>query len=353
MATGIVSIAAADHGYRVVSDVLARAGGDRVAGADRAGGCVRGASFDIHAIPMCRCGLCTFVAACAVVGTRLAGPIAWCCGCSPVWRCRVGCRWRRCWCDGCGATRSELRDRAHGAWELASVATSGLAIVTADLDIVVLGGGVLGLGDLRLSADDGADPVASGARFVGAGVGAARRVDSDGRRGDRDAGGRPHPTGRRRWIRPVTVVTWVVATLWILPLIYVRAAAGHRGWHGRRCSRWGCTRRRRTREPSKRAGLRCVRFRWCSSGSRSRRGLSSPCIALSRLAISRRSRAAGYSVRSSHVTRCGEAAGGCVGSVAPHRCPNPGRIGKRAVLHEVNAAKASAPVPGLTFRWTA
>jgi hypothetical protein len=34
--------------------------------------------------------------------------------------------------------RGGLRDRAHGGWELASVATSGLAIVTADLKIVFL-----------------------------------------------------------------------------------------------------------------------------------------------------------------------------------------------------------------------
>ena len=41
---------------------------------------------------------------------------------------------RRMWRDrGAG-----LRDRAHGGWELASVATSGLAIVTADLKIVFL-----------------------------------------------------------------------------------------------------------------------------------------------------------------------------------------------------------------------
>src|SRR5258708_5343186 len=39
---------------------------------------------------------------------------------------------RRMWRDrGVG-----LRDRAHGGWELASVATSGLAIVFADLKIV-------------------------------------------------------------------------------------------------------------------------------------------------------------------------------------------------------------------------
>ncbi|MDT7766545.1 MAG: hypothetical protein QOC63_5965 [Mycobacterium sp.] len=41
---------------------------------------------------------------------------------------------RRMWRDRWAG----LRDRAHGGWELASVATAGLAIVTADLKIVFL-----------------------------------------------------------------------------------------------------------------------------------------------------------------------------------------------------------------------
>src|ERR1700754_2651931 len=129
MATGIVSIAAEDHGYHVVSDGLA------IAAALLLGVLVVLALMRLRPdvddldVPL---QLFTFVAACAVVGTRLqsahvvhamlgiAAMLAWL-GLA-VLTSRLF--WRQRWMG--------LRDRARGGWELASVATSGLAIVAAD-----------------------------------------------------------------------------------------------------------------------------------------------------------------------------------------------------------------------------
>ncbi len=72
--------------------------------------------------------LLTFVAACAVVGTRLSwwplgvvGLLGW----LLLLPMALRAMWRYRW--------TGLRDRARGGGELASVATSGLAIVAADL----------------------------------------------------------------------------------------------------------------------------------------------------------------------------------------------------------------------------
>jgi tellurite resistance protein TehA-like permease len=78
------------------------------------------------------------VAACAVVGARLAEHriVLWVLAGMALqgWLSLAPVMARRMWRDrGAG-----LRDRAHGGWELASVATSGLAVVTADLKIVFL-----------------------------------------------------------------------------------------------------------------------------------------------------------------------------------------------------------------------
>ena len=80
--------------------------------------------------------LFTYIAACAVVGARLAEHriVLWVLagmalqGWLSLTPLAARSMWRHRW--------TGLRDRAHGGWELASVATSGLAIVSADLDIV-------------------------------------------------------------------------------------------------------------------------------------------------------------------------------------------------------------------------
>ena len=85
----------------------------------------------------CGTGVGTYIAACAVVGARLAEYriVLWVLAGMALqgWLSLAPVVARRMWRD-----RGGLRDRAHGGWELASVATSGLAIVMADLKIVFL-----------------------------------------------------------------------------------------------------------------------------------------------------------------------------------------------------------------------
>jgi predicted Kef-type K+ transport protein len=111
MATGIVSIAAADHGYRIVSDVLVvlavvalPALIVMVARAWR--------GFDFRD-PDVAVGLFTYVAACAVVGTRLAEyrVVPWVLAGMALqgWVSLAPLVARRMW-----RRRRELRDRAHG-----------------------------------------------------------------------------------------------------------------------------------------------------------------------------------------------------------------------------------------------
>ena len=72
MATGIVSIAAADHGYRAISDVLIVLAAVAlpvlivVAATAWRRGSSNLANLDVSL------GLCTYIAACAVMGARLA-----------------------------------------------------------------------------------------------------------------------------------------------------------------------------------------------------------------------------------------------------------------------------------------
>ena len=135
MATGILSIGAHNHGYRWLSDALgvvatlglvllvllvvvkACAGRHKL-------------RWDLSD-PDVSLRLITFVAACAVIDTRLS---------SNVWVMRLlGAVGLSCWLALIGLSArnmlahrwAALRDRAHGAWELGSVGTSGLAIVIA------------------------------------------------------------------------------------------------------------------------------------------------------------------------------------------------------------------------------
>ena len=131
MATGIVSIAASDHGYRWLSVTLAAlatvalpvlmvltAAGHRTQPLDRRN-------------PDVMVRLFSYVAACAVLGARYAehrivvwifagmALQAWAILAPVVLR----SMWRYRW--------TGLRDRARGAWELAAVGTIGVAIVSA------------------------------------------------------------------------------------------------------------------------------------------------------------------------------------------------------------------------------
>ncbi len=138
MATGIVSVAALDHHHRWISIALAAVAVLTLlvmVGLLCLNAVVhQRLPFDLRD-PDTVVRLFTFVAACAVLGARFeAWPAA-------IWT-MAAIAWLA-WVTltplAFRAMRpyrsTGLRDRAHGAWELVSVATSGLAIVTAHLAV--------------------------------------------------------------------------------------------------------------------------------------------------------------------------------------------------------------------------
>lgn len=219
MATGIVSIAAADHGHRWISGglavvaavmlpvlVVAAAVGWKRAPLDFA---------DVDVVVR----LFTYVAACTVLAARFAGtwaawPLAglavqaWL-SLMPV----LVLRMRRAGWAG-------LRMRARGTWELAGVATSGLAIAFAELRIVFLAALFWWLGILVY----GVITTLIVQRIV------RDRLDREGLEPDgwilmgglaiaTLAGVHVHALWRSPVIAAVTVVTWLVATLWVPALV--------------------------------------------------------------------------------------------------------------------------------------
>lgn len=235
MATGILSIAARNHYYSELSDtlgVLASVGlvvlvvVVLVAAAIKR----RKAFWDLTD-PDITLRLFTFVAACAVLDTRLSanrvvlgilGVVAlsaWLILTMLTARNMLAHRW------------VALRDRAHGAWELASVGTSGLAIVMAQVSyysghrwwlwaaVPIWSAAIAAYGLMtwlilwRAIAErqdrDGFEPdtwILMGALAIATLAGDHLYQQVSG------------------WlagtIRMVTVVTWAAATLWIPPLIY-------------------------------------------------------------------------------------------------------------------------------------
>ena len=211
MATGIVSIAAADHGYRRISDVLIVLAVALLAVLVVVAAARLRPDFDDVDVPLM---LFTFVAACAVVGTRLqwaalgvAGALAW----AAITALAVRLLGRHRWIG--------LRDRARGGWELASVATSGLAIVAADTGWVVPAVALLivalcvyvvitGLASWRACHDRAAPELRQPDIWILMGGAAIATL----------AGDHIHKAGLAG-IRPVTIVTWIVASMWIPPLV--------------------------------------------------------------------------------------------------------------------------------------
>jgi hypothetical protein len=207
MATGIVSIAAADHGYDGISDVLAVISVALLAVLTVLAIVRLRPDFDDLDAPV---QLLTFVAACAVVGTRLAwwplgvvGLLGWLL-LLPI---ALWVMWRNRW--------TGLRDRARGGWELAGVASSGLAIVAADVGLVAVAIGLLVLGIClygvmtglvlwrAVHAPSAADLFAPDAWILMGGAAIATLAgDHIDKAGFAD-------------IRPVTIVTWIVASAWI------------------------------------------------------------------------------------------------------------------------------------------
>jgi tellurite resistance protein TehA-like permease len=221
MATGIVSIAAADHGLSVISDVLI------VLAAVALPVLVvvvalawRRESWKLTDLGV-SLPLCTYIAACAVVGARLADHriVLWVLAGMALqgWLSLAPMVARRMWRDRGAA----LRDRARGGWELASVATSGLAILMADLRIlfwalvlwaiaIVVYLVMTGLIVWRTVHDPSAPELVQPDIWILMGGAAIATL----------AGDHIHKAGLTM-VWPVTVVTWIVATAWIPVLIYV------------------------------------------------------------------------------------------------------------------------------------
>jgi tellurite resistance protein TehA-like permease len=235
MATGILSIAAANHHYRQISEtmgILASLGLAVLVALVIV--THRFAQWDLKD-PDVTLRLFTFVAACAVLDSRLASQpvlvqvlgvvalVSWLVLIVLSARNMSACAW------------SGLRDRAHGAWELASVGTSGLAIVAAKVarhtpehwwlavavPVWLAALCIYGLMTwliLWRSVAQRQNPAREGGAFepdtwiLMGGLAIATL-----------AGDNIHslaPAWLTGPVLVVTVVTWVAATLWIPPLIY-------------------------------------------------------------------------------------------------------------------------------------
>jgi tellurite resistance protein TehA-like permease len=220
MATGIVSIAALDHGYGVVSDVLIVLAAVALPVLIVAAAIAwRRDSWRLTDLDVAL-RLCTYIAACAVVGARSAEHrvVLWVLAAMALqgWLSLAPVVVRRMWRE-----RRGLRARARGGWELASVATSGLAIVMADLNIVSLAvlfwavaiclySMMTGLIVARGVRDPSAPELVQPDIWILMGGAAIATL----------AGDHIHHAGLES-VWPVTVVTWLVATAWVPPLIHV------------------------------------------------------------------------------------------------------------------------------------
>ena len=221
MATGIVSIAALDHGYRVISVVLMVMAACALPVFIVAAAIAwRRESWHVNDLDV-SLRLCTYVAACAVMGARLAEHriVLWVLAAMALqgWLSLAPLVARRIWSD----RGTSLRDRAQGGWELASVSTSGLAILAADLRIVALAVlfwaiaiavylVITGLIVWREVNDFSAPALVQPDIWILMGGAAIMTL----------AGDHIHAAGLES-VRPVTVVTWFVATAWIPPLVCV------------------------------------------------------------------------------------------------------------------------------------
>ena len=234
MATGIVSIAAADHDLDVISAVLAAVAAVAlpvlVVATARAW---RRDSWSLRDLDV-SVGLLTYVAACCVLAARFAEHrvVLWVLGGLALqgWLSLAPMVFRGMWKLGW----TGLRDRARGAWELASVATSGLVIVFVEARILFL---ALIFWVLAL----GVYCAMTALILCRAGYDASTRRDvppdhwivMGGLAIATLAGDHIHhalyPGPIADAVRLVTIVTWALASLWILPLTVI-------GW--RRVRNW-------------------------------------------------------------------------------------------------------------------
>lgn len=234
MATGIASVAAMDHGYGVVSDVLVAVAAIMlpalVVASIRAW---RRERWSLRDLDVC-VGLFTYVAGCCVLATRLAThhlalvilvPLALQ-GWVSLMPMAVRSVWRQRWIG--------LRDRAHGGWELASVATSGLAMALVAADVLfwavvvwvlalVAYVFVTALVVWRWAHDGPERRVSAPDSWVVMGGSAIATL----------AGEHIHqamiPGPIADGIRAVTIATWVLATVWV-PVLLVLGLRRVNAW---------------------------------------------------------------------------------------------------------------------------
>lgn len=230
MATGILSIVARDHGYRWLSDTLGVLATVALAVLVALVLLTRALACWDLTDPDVTLRLFTFVAACAVIDSRLS---------ANVWVLRaLGVVALSSWLvltalsarNMLAHNSAALRDRAHGAWELASVGTSGLAIVMAQLArhsghrwwlaaavpmwaaAICIYGLMTWLIVWRAVGERRREGFAPDSWILMGGLAIATLT-----------GGNIHalaPGWLAGPVRVVTVVTWAVASLWIPPLIY-------------------------------------------------------------------------------------------------------------------------------------
>jgi tellurite resistance protein TehA-like permease len=237
MATGIVSLAAEDHRYRFISDALAGVAVLAFA-AMVALVLTHGIQRGPHPLSDVDVAvrLFAFVAACTVLGARF-GAYPWAIRAMTVvawlaWLVLAPLTVRSMWQEGWAG----LRDRAHGVWELVSVAPSGLAIVTVQLALVGRDGTLYAIGLAIWLVAIGTYAVITWLilwRVAVAPTDDLWQPDSwilmGGMAIATLAGDRLHRAAltivTEDWlltpVRSVTVATWVIATLWIPPLAYV------------------------------------------------------------------------------------------------------------------------------------
>lgn len=248
MATGIVSIAADAERYSLISTSLA---GLAATAMTLLVAWMIVKAFVQQAFPVgdvtnldVALRLFTFVAACAVLAAELrAHPIPiWTLGVIAVsaWLLLTPIVGRGAWSH----RLTELRDRACGAWELASVATSGLAIVAALLAVTDGLGVLLGLalvfwilGILAYAVTTslilwraattqkpGVWTPDSWILMGGLAIATLAGIHIHDAAGVLDAG-----TGLAKGVRAITVVTWLLASGWIPVLVFagIRRIGSH------------------------------------------------------------------------------------------------------------------------------
>ncbi|SNV91881.1 C4-dicarboxylate transporter [Mycolicibacter terrae] len=229
MATGILSIGARDHHYPWLSDILGVL--TTIALVMLTVAAVRAVPrWDLRD-PDVTLRLFTFVAACAVLDSRLVAHPVVVRGLGllalTAWLALVALTCRNMASSGL----LELRARAHGAWELAGVGTSGLAIVAAQ---VARHTGARGWAGLAVVVWLLAIAVYAVMTWLILRRTVHERKDRDGFEPDdwilmgalaiATLAGHTIYRGAADWlagpVRAVTIATWAVASLWIPPLVY-------------------------------------------------------------------------------------------------------------------------------------